>query len=56
MYSVYYTCNVGEFGIVYKGYVVKDQGSIMTDIVAIKTLKGIPYFNTYVISSSTSSF
>ena len=28
----------------------------MTDTVAIKTLKGIPYFNTYVVSSSTSSF
>ena len=28
----------------------------MTDTVAIKTLKGIPYFNIYVVSSSTSSF
>ena len=32
---------VGEFGIVYKGYIVKKQGSIVTDTVAIKTLKGI---------------
>ena len=32
---------VGEFGIVYKGYIiVKEQGSIVTDIVAVKTLKG----------------
>ena len=31
---------VGEFGIVYKGYIVKQQGSIVTDTVAIKTLKG----------------
>ena len=30
----------GEFGIVYKGYIVKKQGDIVTDIVAIKTLKG----------------
>ena len=36
---------VGEFGIVYKGYIVKEhaqlQGSVITDTVAIKTLKGI---------------
>ena len=32
---------VGEFGIVYKGYIVKEQGSIVTDTVAVKTLKGI---------------
>ena len=31
---------VGEFGIVYKGYIVKEQGRIMTDTVAVKTLKG----------------
>ena len=36
-----YAMPVGEFGIVYKGYVVKEQGSIVTDLVAIKTLKGI---------------
>ena len=34
---------VGEFGIVYKGYIVKEQlqGSVITDTVAIKTLKGL---------------
>ena len=32
---------LGEFGIVYKGYIVKEQGIIVTDTVAIKTLKGI---------------
>ena len=30
----------GEFGIVYKGYIVQDSGQITTAIVAIKTLKG----------------
>ena len=44
----YYCCllinsYVGEFGIVYKGYVVKGQlqGSVITNTVTIKTLKGI---------------
>ena len=32
---------LGEFGIVYKGYIVEEQESIVTDTVAIKTLKGI---------------
>jgi hypothetical protein len=34
-------CILGEFGIVYKGYIVKEQGSVVTDTVAVKTLKGI---------------
>ena len=38
-----YMYTVGEFGIVYKGYIVKEQGSIVTDTVAIKTLKGINF-------------
>ena len=44
-------CNIaqlstlGEFGIVYKGYIVKEQGSIVTDTVAVKTLKGIDFKN-----------
>lgn len=34
----------GEFGIVYKGYIVKDPGQLnIMDIAAIKTLKGIHY-------------
>ena len=38
---IVYNYIVGEFGIVYKGYIiVKEQGSIVTDIVAVKTLKG----------------
>ena len=36
----YYTI-IGEFGIVYKGYIIKEQGNIVTDTVAVKTLKGI---------------
>ena len=32
---------LGEFGIVYKGYIIKKQGNIVTDTVAVKTLKGI---------------
>ena len=36
---------IGEFGIVYKGYIVKEQGSIVTDTVAIKTLKSINFSN-----------
>ena len=38
--SLLYYIHVGEFGIVYRGYIVKEQGSIVTDTVAIKTLKG----------------
>ena len=30
----------GEFGIVYKGHLVKDQGQVVSEVVAIKTLKG----------------
>ena len=33
-------CDIGEFGIVYKGHIVKDPGPVVTDVVAIKTLKG----------------
>ena len=53
-YCSMYMYNVGEFGIVYKGYVVKEQGSIVTDIVAIKTLKGI-YFTVYILQLLSSS-
>ena len=38
MCSVLYS---GEFGIVYKGYIMKNGGEVMSDTVAIKTLKGI---------------
>lgn len=33
----------GEFGIVYKGHIIKEQGTkeVVTETVAIKTLKGI---------------
>ena len=30
----------GEFGVVYKGHLIKDQGQVVTETVAIKTLKG----------------
>ena len=33
--------NVGEFGVVYKGHIVKDLGRTVTEVVAIKTLKGL---------------
>ena len=41
--SIAQLSTLGEFGIVYKGYIVKEQGSIVTDTVAIKTLKGIDF-------------
>ena len=31
----------GEFGIVYKGHITTNQGQVVTEIVAIKTLKGM---------------
>ena len=39
---IFYDCAIiGEFGIVYKGHILKDPGPVVTDIVAIKTLKGM---------------
>ena len=38
--------HTGEFGIVYKGHIVKDQGTkqVVAETVAVKTLKGmLPY-------------
>ena len=37
---------IGEFGIVYRGHIVKDHGTgqVVTDTVAIKTLKGIKVY------------
>ena len=34
---------IGEFGIVYRGHIIKDTGTgqFVTETVAIKTLKGI---------------
>ena len=40
-YLILWFVIIGEFGIVYKGYIIKEQGNIVTDTVAIKTLKGI---------------
>ena len=31
---------VGEFGVVYKAYIMKNMGQIVKDVVAVKTLKG----------------
>ena len=31
----------GEFGVVYKGHLLKDLGQTMIGVVAIKTLKGL---------------
>ena len=35
--------HTGEFGIVYKGHIVKDQGTkqVVAETVAVKTLKGM---------------
>ena len=39
-YSVPY---IGEFGIVYKAHIVKHKdGQVVTEIMAVKTLKGEP--------------
>ena len=38
--SLYFS---GEFGIVYKGHTIKNLGQIVTDVVAVKTLKGTYY-------------
>ena len=48
----YHVCDLmntflGEFGVVYKGHIVKDLGQTVTDVVAIKTLKGL-YITVYV--------
>ena len=32
---------LGEFGVVYKGHITADQGQVVTETVAIKTLKGM---------------
>lgn len=33
----------GEFGIVYRGHLLKDGGKTVSEMVAIKTLKGTLY-------------
>ena len=45
-------CDIGEFGIVYKGHIVKDPGPVVTDVVAIKTLKGIVTCTLLTLSST----
>ena len=35
------TLTAGEFGVVYKGHLLKDLGQTVIGIVAIKTLKGL---------------
>ena len=39
--------SLGEYGIVYKGFLVKNIREIVTELVAIKTLKGMPMHNNY---------
>ena len=44
LHVVTITCpalHLGEFGIVYKGYITRNRGEVVSDVVAIKTLKGI---------------
>ena len=31
---------LGEFGVVYRGHILKNMGQIVTDVAAVKTLKG----------------
>ena len=38
---IWNACITGEYGIVYKGFLVKNLGGIVTELVAIKTLKGL---------------
>jgi hypothetical protein len=40
---------LGEFGVVYKGHIVKDLGRTVTEVVAIKTLKGLCHRNNNII-------
>ena len=40
---------VGEFGVVYKGHIVKGLGQSITNVVAVKTLKG-EYQRLYMMS------
>ena len=42
---------LGEFGVVYKGHIVVDQGRIITETVAIKTLKGMTVARTRLSKS-----
>ena len=35
------SCVLGEFGVVYKGHITTNQGQVVTETVAIKTLKGM---------------
>ena len=41
----------GEFGVVYKGHIIKNLGQITTKVVAVKTLKGkvIHHYHVLVI-------
>ena len=43
---------LGEFGVVYKGHIVKDLGRTVTEVVAIKTLKGLCHPWQYLLSGS----
>lgn len=38
--TIHNAYNSGEYGIVYKGFLAKNLGGIVTELVAIKTLKG----------------
>ena len=49
-------CIAGEFGIVYKGHIVKDQGKVVTEVVAIKTLKGTCMHNMHNTITFSYSF
>ena len=35
------TLSAGEFGVVYKGHILKDLGRTVVGVVAVKTLKGL---------------
>ena len=35
----------GEFGVVYKGHLMKDLGQTVVGVVAVKTLKGMYWYH-----------
>ena len=49
----YYINMTGEFGVVYRGHLIDWQGTKPTELVAVKTLKGVcTHTQQYIISVS----
>ena len=47
--TCHHSCISGEYGIVYKGFLVKSLGEIVTELVAIKTLKGLAILHNHTV-------